>query len=289
MASHSAQNANRAEREHDYLSARGALTNLEVVKNEVSEQAVTCQVCGKAVHPDNLARHMLTYHSESPLETVEMEGLMHCEVVIAGGLPTFVDVGEALKHIRDHLWYKRHYGFPNFRDYCREKWGMQRAHAYRLMDAASVVANLAELPAPDNESQVRVLVSLTPEQQRLVWKVAVETAPDGKVTAAHVKSLVEVLNQLFRTGALDDGSGEDVKINELVKAVVTEETYERMKRQEQHIKQNNERVEFNAQWKKRWEFFDIIDGVLVNTNGERFKFFAATGKPFRVVIYEPID
>ena len=35
------------------------------------------------------------------------------------------------------------------------------------------------------------LTKLAPEQQAEVWQEAVETAPDGKVTAAHVTRVVE--------------------------------------------------------------------------------------------------
>jgi len=43
---------------------------------------------------------------------------------------------------------------------------------------------------PKTESQTRPLSRLEPEQQKEVWKKAVETAPEGKVTAKHVESIV---------------------------------------------------------------------------------------------------
>jgi hypothetical protein len=43
---------------------------------------------------------------------------------------------------------------------------------------------------PLTESQARPLTRLEPEQQVQAWLTAVETAPDGKVTAAHVESVV---------------------------------------------------------------------------------------------------
>jgi hypothetical protein len=46
---------------------------------------------------------------------------------------------------------------------------------------------------PQNERQARALVNLTPEEQRQVWLQALETAPAGKVTAAHVRATVRTL------------------------------------------------------------------------------------------------
>ena len=41
------------------------------------------------------------------------------------------------------------------------------------------------------ERQIRPLARLEPEQQRTAWQKAVETAPEGKVTAAHVSKVVK--------------------------------------------------------------------------------------------------
>ncbi|MCE5265549.1 MAG: hypothetical protein LLG97_18735 [Deltaproteobacteria bacterium] len=43
---------------------------------------------------------------------------------------------------------------------------------------------------PTTETQCRPLASLPAPQQREVWNEAVEAAPDGKVTAAHVAMVV---------------------------------------------------------------------------------------------------
>jgi hypothetical protein len=47
------------------------------------------------------------------------------------------------------------------------------------------------LQLPANEAQVRPLTSLTPDAQRAAWTEAVQTAPNGKLTAAHVEQVVE--------------------------------------------------------------------------------------------------
>jgi len=43
---------------------------------------------------------------------------------------------------------------------------------------------------PDNEAQARPLSQLEPDQQREVWQEAVKTAPNGKITGAHVAGVV---------------------------------------------------------------------------------------------------
>jgi len=69
---------------------------------------------------------------------------------------------------------------------------MSRFYAHRVIDSAEVVINLlpiGNIQQPANEAQARPLAGLEPEQQREVWKQAVETAPEGKITACHVVSV----------------------------------------------------------------------------------------------------
>lgn len=123
------------------------------------------------------------------LSAVEHVRLMELERSIENGLRTFVDVGMALLEIRDSRLYRTTHG--TFEDYCRERWGMSKPHATRLIVAAEVTANLVPMGTiPTTERQARPLTVLEPEQQREAWRVAVETAPDGRMTAAHVESTV---------------------------------------------------------------------------------------------------
>jgi protein gp37 len=123
------------------------------------------------------------------LTTTEVQRLEVLESVIDAGMQTFVHVGNALLEIRDSRLYRTSHG--TFEDYCRERWSMERRHAYRLIDAAQVVENVSNwTQIPVTESQARPLTVLEPEQQREVWQRAVETATNGKVTAAHVQAVV---------------------------------------------------------------------------------------------------
>jgi site-specific DNA-methyltransferase (adenine-specific) len=68
---------------------------------------------------------------------------------------------------------------------------MNRNYANRVIAAAEVTANLVPMGTiPATERQARPLTVLEPEQQREAWQRAVETATNGKVTAAHVQAVV---------------------------------------------------------------------------------------------------
>ena len=70
-----------------------------------------------------------------------------------------------------------------FEDYCRERWGWSRAHAYRQIDAAKVSKNLSPIgDIPITESQARPLTQLEPEQQVNEWEWE-QLFPTSKKTA----------------------------------------------------------------------------------------------------------
>ena len=95
---------------------------------------------------------------------------------IKKGLNTFIEVGVALMEIRERKLYRlRH---ERFQDYCRERWGIKRAHAYRLISAVEVLDNLSPTgDTPKTERQVRPLTTLTdPDDQRAAWQAASEAA-----------------------------------------------------------------------------------------------------------------
>lgn len=122
----------------------------------------------------------------------EQTRLAELEKVINDGLLTFIDVGAALLEIRNSRLYLHEYS--TFEQYCREKWSMARRTAYQLMDAVAVVDNVCQgAQIPTTERQVRPLAKLEPEEQRTAWQRAIETAPEGKVTGAHVQKIVDAI------------------------------------------------------------------------------------------------
>ena len=122
----------------------------------------------------------------------EQQELAHCEAVIERGLETFFEVGQAMAIIREKRLYRADY--KTFEEYCRDKWGIQRNYANKLIAASEVVANLEMgTIVPKTETQARPLTSLEPDQQRVVWSELLQDAQaSGKpITAAKVRAVVD--------------------------------------------------------------------------------------------------
>jgi hypothetical protein len=127
------------------------------------------------------------------LSTDTEKRLNQLEKIIEKGMAHFVEVGTALLIIQKEKLYKLI--FQTFEEYCKERWDLKRQRAYELIGAAQISQNLSEISdnLPQKESHAAALASLEPEQQKKVWQKAVETAPDGKVTAKHVKDVIDGL------------------------------------------------------------------------------------------------
>lgn len=149
------------------------------------------------------------------LTAPERGELERLEGIIERGLQTFYEVGAALLTIRDGRLYRETHG--TFEDYCRGKWGMTHRHANRMIEASAIVAHLGPMgPIPSSERQARELAGLEPDEQREVWRKAVETAPNGKVTAAHIRSIVQV--ETYKLQLLwEQCAPEDMKNDERIK------------------------------------------------------------------------
>lgn len=119
----------------------------------------------------------------------EGQRLDQLEKQISAGIQTFNEVGSALMEIRDARLYRSE--FKTFENYCREKWGMSRSRAHRLIEASSVVEMLPIGNTPTTESQVRPLTTLPPNKQTEAWGKAVETAGGGQPTAKQVEAAVD--------------------------------------------------------------------------------------------------
>lgn len=123
--------------------------------------------------------------------TTELEQL---EGVIQKNIGAFYEVGRALMEIRDKGLYRDVLGYDTFEAYCKSRWDFTKSYANYLISSNAVLENLTTIVVkPQTESQTRPLAKLQPEQQRTAWQKAVETAPEGKVTAAHVSKVVKEL------------------------------------------------------------------------------------------------
>ena len=124
--------------------------------------------------------------------------LERLEGVIRKNLAAFYEVGQALMAIRDKRLYLCKNGgeYQTFEAYCKGIWDMGKSNAYYLISASEVEKNLSTMvDKPATERQARPLSKLEPEQQRQAWQKAVETAPEGKVTAAHVARVVKGMTE----------------------------------------------------------------------------------------------
>lgn len=122
------------------------------------------------------------------------------EAIIERGKQSFIEVGLALCGIRDDRSYRPTHG--TFEAYCRERWGWERRHAYRLIDAATAAENVSNWTQkkPATESQARPLAKLEPAQQMEAWGMATESAhAKGKaVTAKDVEDAVKEVKKPAR-------------------------------------------------------------------------------------------
>lgn len=119
--------------------------------------------------------------------------LAELEGVVERGLRTFIEVGEALREIRDSHLYRERY--ESFEIYCRQRWGFQASRARQLVAAAGTVTTVtaAGLPAPENERQARALLALGDDEAAVVaaYREALASVPDRKrLTAQIVKDAV---------------------------------------------------------------------------------------------------
>ena len=79
--------------------------------------------------------------------------LLELEAIVETGLRTYQSVGATLDQIHSRRLYKPQY--KSFKAYLAQRWGISRAHAYRLM-AAYQIAEMSPIgDKPVNEHQAR--------------------------------------------------------------------------------------------------------------------------------------
>lgn len=141
----------------------------------------------------------------TPLLPGEREDLVECERVIEAGLKEMVAGAAAMTIIRSKRLYRETH--ETFEAYIEQRWGVSVRHAYRLMDAAAVMKNLAPIEGmspfvmPAGESQIRPLKDLPAEKQTEGWLQAIAEAPNGRPTQAITRRVVD--RMLGRAESLD--------------------------------------------------------------------------------------
>jgi hypothetical protein len=164
---------------------------------------------GRVIDPeeyDGLDDAPPEYYDVKPLSVNERRRRAELENVITDNFGAFYAVGCALREIQQKQLYRDTH--KTFSLYCKELWEMARQQAYRLIDAAGVVEEIRQISEnlspigdknawiPKNESQARALLKFKddPEAIRTIVTEAVQTAPDGKITAAHLKKTARNLH-----------------------------------------------------------------------------------------------
>jgi hypothetical protein len=85
-------------------------------------------------------------------------------------------------------------GYANFAAYVQAELRVERSHAYRLADAGRVVQLLSPIGGTiSNERQARELAAAGDENILRVYKQAAASAPEGALTARHIRETVETL------------------------------------------------------------------------------------------------
>ena len=129
----------------------------------------------------------------------KLETLVSLERTIDQALAEFVNVGSALKRIRDERLYKASH--PKFEEYCKARWKFSVKHAYRLMTAATIMEQLkagkgrvSPESLPTREAQVRPLAQLIGVRRCnpvRIWKDALKESEGKAPTAALISELVK--------------------------------------------------------------------------------------------------
>jgi hypothetical protein len=126
----------------------------------------------------------------------EGEDLNGQEKIIAAGLTTFFEVGAALMRIKESRLYRA--DFATFEQYCRVRWEFSRRHAYNVVRATEVralVLPISGAALPENERQIRPLVSLPQKFVEKAWLKASELANGQKITGRLVAKAAQIVTK----------------------------------------------------------------------------------------------
>lgn len=133
--------------------------------------------------------------SENKLTSTERSDLRRLEKIVDDGLHTFIDVGNALREIRDSKLYREKW--TTFEGYVEDRYDMKRAHAYRLIEAVETKDRVEKMSPIGrqitNERQLRELANV-PESaiQTVLDKVVEKSQETGEpITARSIKAAAE--------------------------------------------------------------------------------------------------
>lgn len=128
-----------------------------------------------------------------PLTVGEQLRFEACREIVRTNLKTCFDVGAALMEIRDSKLYREHW--KSFDEFCKAEFNIQRAHAYRLIDASVVKASVEMSPVGDTVSSERHARQLknVPVELRAEVLEAAAAACGGEPTADAIREAAKVI------------------------------------------------------------------------------------------------
>jgi hypothetical protein len=152
----------------------------------------------------------------SDIVAMTLEELQGCEVVIKRGKQAFIEVGEALREIKERKGYKLNY--RTFEEYCKQRWGFTANYARRQIKSSETVKLLQKSGAPGHENltekQLRPITTLPPEQQVAFVETHDITEMSAKDIARAVKEPLADNEPKETINFIEDPFGEGVSIQE---------------------------------------------------------------------------
>lgn len=167
-------------------------------------------------------------------------------------------LGSMLSEVQTRRLYREE--FKTFEEFVRATFDHTRQWAYQLIDAQRTASTLEQVGVtPTNEREARelkgtaqIVDALTPEARETMAKFIQAATGSEKPTTSQVKAVAEVVAALDKTGTVEHPeTGATVKFTELpeqarmavVRENVTNNTHERMQRQQGHIQESQRKTE----------------------------------------------
>lgn len=150
---------------------------------------------------------------------VDHERLAQLEAVVDRGKRVFLEVGAALREIRDSKMYRNSH--KSFAAYVEERFELRKSYAYQLIESATVVESVRHGGQIETERQAREVVKTPEKHRQAVVDRANEMADDrGGMTAAVVREARdEVMGEIGRAEKLPASKPVSV-INDMVDYVM---------------------------------------------------------------------
>ena len=140
-------------------------------------------------------------------QTTPARTLAELEQIVETGLARYQEAGNALGEINSRGLYKTTH--PTFEAYLKEKWGISRAHGYRLINAAKVAEMSPIGDKPANEHRAR--------------KKRTESKPTPKQSVKAESDLSTISGRINRTTLVE------VVANTPIEEVTVETEFEKFK------------------------------------------------------------